>query len=270
MNFKDAEILINLSILHNGPPLLIVGNNGIGKTAMIESVVARYKRAVFIPDRIDFGGLKKAEGQIKNLKIKTIAISDMQNILTRKSQIRTSTIGVLSSWISEGVGGNELGFNNINLTNKKKKRKNDTINMIIACTPAQAFEMFKYQYYDLLDRVIIITVNRDKSEFKDEGFRLDYEFSGKMNADVYNKMMGIKVRMNNPRHTAYFKKIIAGLASMGVEPIEFLERNMNSINTMELKEGKETNISAWIRSLSIEEILNIKRIMRDGDVGNNI
>jgi hypothetical protein len=118
MNFKDAEILINLSILHNGPPLLIVGNNGIGKTAMIESVVAKYKRAVFIPDRIDFGGLKQAEGQIKNLKIKTIAISDMQNILTRKSQIRTSTIGVLSSWISEGVGGNELGFNNINLTNK--------------------------------------------------------------------------------------------------------------------------------------------------------
>ena len=261
MNFKDAEILINISIINNGPPLMIVGNNGIGKTAMVEAVISKYKKAVFIPERIDFGGLKQAEAQIKNLKIKTIAISDMQNILTRKGQIRTSTIGVLSSWLSEGLGGNELGFGNVNLTNKKKKSKKETLNMVVACTPAQAFEMFRYQYFDLLDRMVIVTVDREKNEFKEDGFALDFELSKKPNIEKFKKMMNTKIRMNNPRHTTYMKKIIAGLVAIGVDPIQYLENNMTSINFMDLRDGTKTDISQWVKSLNLDDINNIRELM---------
>jgi hypothetical protein len=133
--------------------------------------------------------------------------------------------------------------------------------MIVACTPAQAFEMFRYQYFDLLDRMVIVTVDREKNEFKEDGFALDFELSKKPNIEKFKKMMNTKIRMNNPRHTTYMKKIIAGLVAIGVDPIQYLENNMTSINFMDLRDGTKTDISQWVKSLNLDDINNIRELM---------
>ncbi len=258
MNFRDAEQLLNASLLYAGPPLLIVGKNGIGKTAMINEMVSRFKKAVFIPERIDFGGLKQAEMQIKNMHIKTVAISDMQNILSRKGGVRNATMGLLSSWMSEGIGGNELGFGNVNLSNKVDKRRKYTVNIIAACTFNHLAQMFRLGYSDFLDRMVIVIVERNKSDFYQDGFSLAVPPVYNPDKYKYNLAMSLDIKADTQRHTLYVKKIVAELFSIGVNPIDFLLENRTSISMLNTNEGNVSNIAHMLSTLSETDILKIK------------
>ncbi|MEM3264781.1 MAG: hypothetical protein QXH07_02390 [Thermoplasmata archaeon] len=261
MDFKDAEIFLNVSLLYSGPPVLIVGKNGIGKTAMINEMVSKFKKAVFIPERIDFGGLKQAESQIVNLRIKTIAISDMQNILSRKSGIRNSTMGLLSSWMSEGAGGHELGFGNIQLTNKVNKKAENPINIVAAATPNHLGDMISYGYIDFLDRCVILFVSRSNENFFEKEFKLEHNPILKPDMEKYKNIMKLKLTVDSQRHSVYVKKIVAGIASIGINPIEYLQRNLDSINFISSEHVQNKDISAWLTRFSDDDIKKIKSLI---------
>ncbi len=259
MNFKDAEWLIKVSLIYHNLPLMIVGKNGIGKTTMIDHMVDAYKHAAFIPERLDFGGLSQASQQIKSLKINTLAIADMQVILSRKGGVRDATIGLLTSWISEGISGNNMGFNNVTLSNKKIKAS--PINIIDACTPIHFGQMVQYKYSDFLDRHMIINLEREIKDFNDEGFKLEISVKSKPDKDIYNRYIRKRIRIGSPRHTIYLKRMIAGLISIKVNPLNFIERNINSLSFFEVEGAYPIDINRWLKQLSPQEMEEMKKVI---------
>ena len=172
MNFANAERVINASILTSNPPLMIVGDNGIGKTEMLKTITLKFKHAQFTTS-VEYGGLKQYIPLLQQHKTTTIVISDLQRIILRRSGVRDNTIGLISSLISEGTQF-ELNYSKENIADFSKRKKNYNLNVIIGCTPMHIAKLNELGYYDFLVRFAYIPITRDitKIDFR-KPFKLE-------------------------------------------------------------------------------------------------
>ncbi|MGI0059562.1 MAG: hypothetical protein ACREBJ_07315 [Nitrosotalea sp.] len=218
MDFKSAETYLNCSFLFHKVPMIILGENGIGKTKLIESMAKHYKKALYTTS-VDYGGLKQYEMQLVGQKIKTIAISDIQRILTRKPGVRTSTLGMISSLISEGTS-KDLTFNKENpMSIINGKSKEALMNFVIGATFVHLGRLVQTEQFDFLDRMIIIPVDRKKEEINfDKPFELEANPRRKINMDIYRNYKHIKFDGINPRHNVMINEIVRELKSLEIDP----------------------------------------------------
>ncbi|MEM3859498.1 MAG: hypothetical protein QW478_08850 [Candidatus Micrarchaeaceae archaeon] len=161
MDFANAERIINASILTSKPPLMIMGENSIGKTEMLKAISTKFKHAQFTTS-VEYGGLKQYIPLLQQHKTTTLVVSDLQRIILRRTGVRDNTIGLLSSLISEGTQF-ELNYNK-DATDFSKRKKNYNLNVIIGCTPMHIAKLSMLGYYDFLVRFAYIPVERDTSK----------------------------------------------------------------------------------------------------------
>ena len=192
MNFKQAEFVINASIMNNGPSLLIVGPNRIGKTTMLHAIAEKFKKKVYWTNNADYGGLMNNVDKIKQKD--TIIYSDLQTILMRKTSVKNATIGLIASWISDGRNeSDDFTYHNSSATLGKN------MNFIIACTTDDLNMMMRYKgtYTHLLTRCLIIRVNNDlniDAIENEERFELSMKPITKINKE--NKEEAMKVKLD--------------------------------------------------------------------------
>jgi hypothetical protein len=162
LNLEDTEKVLNVCFANN-LSILVVGDNGIGKTEMLRAMQKCFKRKSVALNAIDYGGMTTL-----NIpeKVKIAVISDMNVIMSRK-KTRESTLGGMAALMTdygmESVAYNNRGFN-----------RKTPLSFIVACTPLQLFKMVRYGYHDILQRFLVVFLEREESDFREEGFMLPF------------------------------------------------------------------------------------------------
>ena len=167
-------------------------------------------------------------------KIKNLVIADMQNIMSRKQGIVNSTLGLLSSFITEGAGGN------LSYVGAAPMEKVWKFNLLIAGTPRH-FELLllNSQYNDFLNRIVFISLERDRSEIDiKKKFDFDHTLVRKIDAAGRKRIANyeyMKFDDLNPRHNIYMNNIAKHLIMMGHDGHKFIEDN--NIYVFNIPEG---------------------------------
>lgn len=215
-SFKEAEVLLGASILMHYPPLFIVGPNKIGKTEMIKNVCAYYNREneiVKFTTGVDYGGLKQFV-QYANNSIKTIALSDIQTILSRKGNVMNSTMGYISTLVEEGAT-EEITFSRFSRDLIERK-----VNFIIAGTPRHIVKLFRANQVDFLTRFLYVPVDRD---MKDVDMSVPYQVQKLPTTLDLNKLndwtllANLDVVANSPRDAKMINQLFLALNAMGYD-----------------------------------------------------
>lgn len=210
MDFSKAERFINMSLLYNKVPLLVVGNNGIGKTTLLEAISRSFKSTLFTT-AIDYGGIKSNIQNWRSKNYKTIVLSDLQSTLTRKRAIVESTIGAISMLMSDGIN-NEMTYKSDNFDTKGYK-----VNFVVGLTYAHLYKLVSYGYYDFLDRCAIIQLERDKIDVN-VPFSLQHPLIKHYDKVAYKsfKFDNVDYDIYNARHNEMIRNIKQGFTGMGV------------------------------------------------------
>ncbi len=220
MQFASAERILNVSLLLNGPPLMIVGSNSIGKTEMLKAITQKFKHAEFTTS-VEYGGLKQYIPLLQQHKTKTLVISDLQRIILRRSGVRDNTIGLISSLISEGTQF-ELSYSRDGVIDFKKRKKNYNLNFIIGCTPFHIAKLAELGYHDLLVRFIYVPVERDVStiDFR-KPFKLEVPiyttYDKKKLQELYEKDSVRSITTLTSRENVMYKQLQIGLKLINAE-----------------------------------------------------
>lgn len=221
LDFKQAELFLNHSLLYGNPSLLVIGKNGIGKSAMVESMIKEFNKKVRYVDNIEYGGMKQQVIEMQHTKEKIIAIPDLNRILSRKANVRDATLGYMASLISEGVM-NSMTFNR-ELLPYEKKMKSKKINFIIPATPHHIVKLVGMQQYDFLNRFIILDAYRDASDFNPNRYQLHINPIFKYDKEIYNNYNNQTFGNMSMRFTTYLNVLIKGFNAMGLDGTNFLK-----------------------------------------------
>lgn len=237
MEFKDAEKLINASLVYGNPPLLVVGDNGIGKTEMLRAFQDAFEKNTVITSSLDYGGLKDKIPKLDE-EVQTIVVTDLQNILGRKLAVRKSTLAFISQLICD-VTDTDMSFTGDLETAYRR------MNFIIGCTPAQLNQLIRYKYHDFLDRFMIIPVERVVPENKK--FELEVKLVKKVSkkrlnlAKLTQKTIKISsnARENQQFNDLFFAYTLIGYDTpiLGVTKVNFTvrkERLIGSFRTFDI------------------------------------
>jgi len=222
MDFKSAEQIINASLLANGPPLFVIGPNGIGKTEMLKAMAQPFRNTVFTT-AIEYGGYKQYERILKDKKIKNLVLSDLQSITERPQHVRGNVVRILSSLTSEGTQF-ELTFSRDRPIEDFQKRKESfNLNVIIGGTTKHLEQLIREGHHDLLVRFIYIFVDRDTStiNFK-EKYKLHAQpilrFDRKKLAEIELASVTINYSQLAPRENVLLLKLQMMLRTLELRP----------------------------------------------------
>lgn len=213
-------------MLFGGPPLFIVGDNGIGKTTMVEACQSAFRTTSFFFTDLEYGFLRKVGPDFKKAKINTIVLGDIQKILSRNNNVRDSTFGDITSLISEGVGVNGIFDKDkidIEALKRKSKEKRWKMNFILVGTVAHLGEIFDLRQLDILNRMVIVPVERAKTNFSAGEFKLAMPMVKFFDKEVYARCKPKRFDMD-ARHTEMLNRLIRQLNSMHVDGIDFIRR----------------------------------------------
>jgi len=212
MQFEDAEIILNASMIVGYPPLFIVGDNTIGKTTLLKAMCAKFNKTTIFTTAIDYGGLKEFV-KVADKNIKTIVLSDIQSILSRKKPVQEATFGYISTLIEEGV------TNEITFAKAGREASGVKLNVILAGTPRHVVRLIRLGEIDLLTRFLYIPVERDldkvdlTKEFKlQDGLPSKIKKSDLLKFDRLNE---IDIKIKNIRYKKMINTIILALLSFG-------------------------------------------------------
>jgi Cdc6-like AAA superfamily ATPase len=217
MDFREAERYINISLLFGKPSLLIVGTNGIGKTAMVKEIGKKFKSARVVGD-IDYGGLRQRINEMVALKQNTIVLEDLGMILGRKGYIKDSAFMLMSNLITDGIT-NSMTFSK-EMTDIKAKN----INFIVASTYQHITKMVQERRNDLLNRFVILEINRKDEDFNEEEFELKYPVIKKLSKEghvIYKNYKKVKYS-NIPRFSNSINDLIRGFNAIGINGINHI------------------------------------------------
>ena len=152
MLFEDAEIILNVSMLIGYPPLFIVGDNTIGKTTLLKAMCSKFNKTTIFTTAIDYGGLKEFV-KVADKNIKTIVLSDIQSVLSRKKPVQEATFGYISTLIEEGV------TNEITFAKAGREVSGVKLNVILAGTPRHVVRLIRLGEIDLLTRFLLSLIH---------------------------------------------------------------------------------------------------------------
>ncbi len=225
MDFKNAEIAINVSLLFNGPPLFIFGANSIGKSEMLKSCSKSFRHA-FYTGGMDYGGLQELFPKMASGEIKTFVLSDMQSVISRR-KVRDSTLGAISSLSTEGLANSATfqamrgGWAGLN--------KKTHINFIIGGTENHVGHLVSLGDFDFMSRFIFINVTREKDDYTPDKFKLETEMTRKYDHNKYKNYIELKFPDFNQRQNQYTNSFVRGLLALGVDVTEFIEQCKSSM-----------------------------------------
>ncbi len=223
INFSEAEVYLNHTLLFGYPSLLVVGKNGIGKTELLRTMIAKSKRCRYVSN-IDYGGLKQQIALAYSNKQDIIAIPDLKNIIMRKRTVSESTLGYMSSLMSEGIMSNMSYSKDMELDEGKEKKKK-IINFIIPATKVHLAVLIRQQQYDFLNRFLILEVERSNKEWKPEKFELNAPYVKKYNKDIYRSYVNTRFKGLSPRFNTMLNNLARGLVSMGVDYKDLINKS---------------------------------------------
>jgi len=212
VEFEDAEIILNASMIIGYPPLFIVGDNTIGKTTLLKAMCSRFNKTSIFTTAIDYGGLKEYV-KVADKKIKTIVLSDIQSVLSRKKPVQEATFGYISTLIEEGV------TNEITFAKAGREASGVKLNVILAGTPRHVVRLIRLGEIDLLTRFLYIPVERDldKVDLTKE-FKLQDGLSTKIKkSDLfkYDRLKEVDITIKNVRYRKMVNSLILTLLSQG-------------------------------------------------------
>jgi len=211
MEFGDAEIILNASMIIGYPPLFIVGDNTIGKTTLLKAMCSRFNKTSIFTTAIDYGGLKEYV-KVADKKIKTIVLSDIQSVLSRKKPVQEATFGYISTLIEEGV------TNEITFAKAGREASGVKLNVILAGTPRHVVRLIRMGEIDLLTRFLYIPVERDldKVDLTKE-FKLHDNLSTKIkksDLSKYDKLKEVDITIKNIRYRKMINSLILTLLAL--------------------------------------------------------
>jgi hypothetical protein len=245
MDFKMAETIVNMSLLFNRPSILVIGDNGIGKTEMIKAMAKRFAKNALVERAIDYGGLQQKMPLIKK-SLKTIVLTDLQNVLSRKAGVRNATLGYMSAIMTEGEE-DSMTFN----AQEGVKTKN--INFIIAGTPQHVLRLIQLGQNDFLNRFIVCIVERAKKDFKKEKFALDFEPVLKYDHALYKKHNNKIFKGLSQRHNQMVNDLVTELDTMGHNGQEFVNKAKPYFFDIRDTVFGSRNVTTFLRPISLEE-----------------
>jgi len=212
VEFEDAEIILNASMIVGYPPLFIVGDNTIGKTTLLKTMCSRFNRTSIFTTAIDYGGLKEYV-KVADKKIKTIVLSDIQSVLSRKKTVQEATFGYISTLIEEGAT-NEITFSKAGREAKEVK-----FNVILAGTPRHVVRLIRMGEIDLLTRFLYMPVERDLDKVDlTKNFKLQDGLPSKIKkSDLlkYDRLNEADIKVKNIRYRKMINTLILALLSLG-------------------------------------------------------
>ena len=212
MEFEDAEIILNASMIIGYPPLFIVGDNTIGKTTLLKAMCSKFNKTSIFTTAIDYGGLKEYV-KVADKKIKTIVLSDIQSVLSRKKTVQEATFGYISTLIEEGAT-NEITFSKAGREAKEVK-----FNVILAGTPRHVVRLIRMGEIDLLTRFLYMPVERDLDKVDlTKNFKLQDGLPSKIKkSDLlkYDRLNEADIKVKNIRYRKMINTLILALLSLG-------------------------------------------------------
>jgi AAA15 family ATPase/GTPase len=216
-------MILNASLLTAGPPIMVIGKNGIGKTEMLKSLCLPFKNTVFTT-AIDYAGFKQYENLLKQKKIQNIVLSDLQSIVLRPPNVRGNLIRLISSLTAEGTQF-ELTYtkDTTNIQDFSKRKKNYNLNVIIGGTERHVKSLIREGYHDLLVRFVYLFVDRDPNgiNFKQK-FKMEISPKHNLNRKWYDMIeretSTINYGMPNARENMLMQKIQIGLRTVDFHP----------------------------------------------------
>lgn len=244
MDFKSAEVLVNSSLLFNGPPLMVIGDNGIGKTEMIKTIAKKFKNST-VKKAWDYGGLQQQLPLMKK-QVKTMVLTDLQNVLSRKAGVRNSTLGYMSALMTEGEE-DSMSYNVI----EPVKGKN--INFIIAGTPQHVLRCIQLGQNDFMNRFVVIIAEREKKDFKKHAFSLDINPVYKFDRKAYKGHNNKVYKGLSQRHNEMVNRMVTQLDLMGYNGQEFI--NTAKPYFFDIKETVfgSRNVTTFLKPIHLEE-----------------
>ena len=212
MQFEEAEVVLNASMLVGYPPLFLVGDNTIGKTTLLKAMCSKFNKTSVFTTAIDYGGLKEFV-KVADKKIKTIVLSDVQSVLSRKTAVQEATFGYISTLIEEGA------TNEITFAKAGREAHEVKFNVILAGTPRHVVRLIRMGEIDLLTRFLYIPVERDldKVDLTKE-YKLQDGLSTKIKkSDLfeYDKLKEVDITIKNVRYRKMVNSLILTLLSQG-------------------------------------------------------
>jgi hypothetical protein len=255
LDFKNAEVLLNCSLLFGEPSIMIIGKNGIGKTKMIEAVYNNFRKTSdFYGTDMDFGGLRQNVIRMIGEKKKNFVLGDMQTILTRKMGVKTAALGLMAGLITEGyqLSGSFTKDQPIP-TGIKKGYK---INFVTSGTPSHFIYMVNLSQYDFLNRFLIIPVDRDDTDFNPDCYKLHNEILKTVDIDDRKWIKSYKnknFKNMSMRHKEFCNVLIKNLHAFGIDGKDFIEKNDINIFEPPNFEGKIENMNKLVTKLKVIE-----------------
>jgi len=242
---KDAEMIINTSLAIGGPPLMLIGPNGIGKTQILKTESLLFRNTIFTT-AVEYAGFKQYEQLLKQKRIQNLVISDLQSILLRPQNVRGNVIRLISSLTSEGTQF-ELTYTKdaANIIDFSKRKKNYNLNVIIGGTEKHIKSLIREGYHDLLVRFVFVRIERDVEtiDFK-KPFELEIQphirYDKKRLREIYEKNETKNYHMLNARENMMFQRLQNGLQCLDWKP----QGQVSFYRPAEIQTGKDVNLEA--------------------------
>jgi hypothetical protein len=172
LSFEALSKVIDASIQIGQPSILLVDDNDTGKSKLIETISSRHKNAVFF-DRIDMGGIRHlVHAGIFN-EFRTLCLSDMNSIFSRRYEIIQSTLAELNNLIDGKVSASGdyqsvQKFKGIADFKKAMKIPLQPMSVIIGMTPKHLEKISYSSFNDFNTRFVVIEAEREEDFYVED------------------------------------------------------------------------------------------------------